>query len=383
VSARGDGTAAGRAIGRVRGAMTPLIASHIFEATPRYEAGGFHPVKVGPRFVCSLVPSPAERPQHLRASDARARLSAVAGEGAPAGLGDGFESDAISRPGGSNRPRSRPKGVTRLGKRLIRDAGPLMDAKPGCWGFWTVTLPPSAVKSLSTVEAGWPKFQDTMRRRFAESLSRAMARRRREKGGCLPPMRGGVFNGYDRGAMWAFVVEPHKSGLPHLHIIFLAKPSRNAPWFLDRDVFDRLIAKAIEAVTGDVCTVAAAGKLMSVDGRASRYLTKYLAKGAGDNALEAMESNGVPEGMIPRRWWGISHHLRDAVGMATARIPRAIVSILSVKWREMEEAGLLKGGVWNPPSPGAPGVLCIRFNGAENFLRAMEVCYVMGLDWIT
>ena len=247
--------------------------------------------------------------------------------------------------------------------------------------MWTVTLPPTGFDQLLASDGGWPAFQDTIRRRFSELLARRTKAECSRHPSGWRTVEGGYAIAHGPEALWLFAVEPHKSGLPHLHFLFRSRIRANRAWLIKRSELDALIMAALRAVTGREVDVSRAGRVEAVNHRAGVYIAKYLSKGKGSGARHYMEKAGTPSSLIPVRYWGMSRPFKETIEANTSTIPSSFVSVLSACWEGMEEAGWLHGRIWYPDSPGAPGILCLRFKGPDGFKDAMEACWALSLDW--
>jgi hypothetical protein len=280
--------------------------------------------------------------------------------GAAAGLVDGGHSDASSRKNSISKGMG---GLTRHGAGEIEQFCRLVRQDRGLYAIWTVTLPPAAAAALDTLPRGFARFQAVIRRRFSEALARA-CRRERGRSPCLPH--------------WCFVVEPQKSGRPHMHFVFRSRSRMGRPWLLNIPALDKLIQNAINVVTGITLDCPAAGNIQSLRKDPGRYLSKYLSKGVGKTAAECVLACGWTVNLVPSQWWGLSTCARAFLGRYTFEIPDGLVGWLSLSWPGLRGAGLLDGMVWRAPGDGAPAVVCGGWRDVARCRQVME--YLADLD---
>jgi hypothetical protein len=324
-------------------------------------AGAFYPVRLRPCLGFALVPrrrSETSLGEGRRDAVARKkeRIAAALGSlgGGAAGLVDGAYSDA------SGLAPSLPKGMgglTRHGAGEVEQFCRLVRQDKGLYAMWTVTLPPSAAEALDTVDRGFARFQSVIRRRFSEALARA-CRRERGKVPCLPH--------------WCFVVEPQKSGRPHIHFVFRCRSRMGRPWLLSTQALDRLIQGAISVAAGIFVPVPAAGNVAAIRADPGRYLSSYLKKGVGGTAAETVLLGGWSVNLVPSQWWGLSVSARHFLARYSFEIPGGLVGWLSLMWPGLRGAGLIDGMIWQAPGRGAPSVVCGGWRDADRCRRVVE-----------
>jgi len=310
-------------------------------------AGAFYPVRLRPCLGFALVPRRrCVVGQGMGRRDAlarkRERMAALLGGfcGGAAGLVDGGYSDA--KPQGKSVPKGMG-GLTRHGAGEIEQFCRLVRQDRGLYAIWTVTLPPQAAAALDSLPRGFSQFQAVIRRRFSEALARA-CRRERGRSPCLPH--------------WCFVVEPQKSGRPHMHFVFRSRSRMGRPWLLNIPTLDRLIQNAINVVTGSVLDCVAAGNIQALRKDPGRYLSKYLSKGVGRTAAECVIACGWTANLVPSQWWGLSTSARAFLFRYTFEVPSCFVGWLSLAWPGLRGAGLLDAMIWRARGEGAPSVVC-------------------------
>lgn len=326
-------------------------------------AGAFHPVVIRPALSWAMVPRPRHRPEggdgcHTDAARRRER-KALSSAGAPApaaGLVEGLELDAIPpdplRRNGMN-------GLTDHGGRKIEDFCALVRQDRGCYGLWTVTLPPEVAQELDTIPDGILLFGAALRRRFGEALSRAC---KRESVRVRRPI----------AADWCYVIESQKSGRPHWHFVFRCKARRGRSWLLGKGRLDRIIRNAMRTATGRNHRTTAAGNVQSIRSTPGRYLSSYLKKTSSRNAANLLIANGYSENLVPHQWWGMSRSALDLVERHRFELPSLLVGWLSKQWPSLAGIGLLEAGIWQPPAEGAPLMVVGSWRNVADARRTCE-----------
>ena len=323
--------------------------------------GAYYPVRIRPCLGFALVPrrrretcaGEGKRDAAARKRERAAFLAAFLGGGA-AGLVDGDYSDAASH------KITLPKGMgglTRHGAKEIEQFCRVVRQDRGLYGIWTVTLPPQAAAALDRVDRGFSRFQAVIRRRFSEALARA-CRRERGRTPCLPH--------------WCFVVEPQKSGRPHLHFVFRSRSRMGRCWLLSTGSLDRLIQNAINVVTGSTVDCVAAGNVQALRKDPGRYLSNYLKKGVGKTAAETVLLCGWSSNLVPSQWWGLSTTARALLNQYSFEVPDCFVGWLSSMWPGLRSAGVLDGMIWHAPGKGAPSVVCGGWRTPGACLRTFQ-----------
>lgn len=338
---------------------------------PLYREGhspAYYPVRVLPTLGFALVPRrKQERTGPGAGRDAAARkrekMARFLGAGvAGAGLGEGTRSDA--RPfDGPNPPGL--CGLTKHGGRMVEAFCRLWRDKKHLFAVWTVTLPPDLAAALDGIEGGYTSFQGVLRRRFSEALARA-CRRHRGKVPCEPD--------------WCFVCEPQKSGRPHLHFVFRSRARMGGTWHLSTAALDRLIGNAAAVVIGRPVDVSTAGNIQSIQKDMGRYLSGYLKKGIGQTAAWTVLLSGWTWNLVPARWWGLSTSARRLVFCHTLEIPGCLVNVLSLHWRGLVAAGLLKAEVWDLQGEGAPSVVAGFWRDVGRFRETLAFLFDLHRD---
>ena len=305
-------------------------------------------------------------------------LSAAAAdrpEAESAGLGDGVRSDASTDRPQSDQEGSDPEadaaggeqhdnrffvsGLTKRGALMLEDFCAVTREDGSNYGFWTVTLSPAMGAALDRTPRGLARFQDVLRRRFGELLTR---RCRKASQQYRRPIR----------PHWAFVVEPQKRGVPHWHFVYRCRARRGRPWLLTIQQLDTLIAAAMEAVTGEAFDVTRAGNAAVLKRDPGAYLSKYLRKGALEGAAAAVLRAGYSANMLPGQWWGVAECSRQLVLSLTFELPSVLVGWLSLQWPRLVGVGALTAGIYQPPVEGAPAVITGRWHGISGLEQVVE-----------
>ena len=326
-------------------------------------AGSFHPVIIRPALSWAMVPRPRRRdPARDGCRTAAAppppplyRFSA--GAPAPAaGLVEGSELDA--KPSDPLR-RNGMNGLTDHGGRKIEDFCALVRQDRGCYGLWTVTLPPEVAQELDEIPDGIRLFGAALRRRFGEALSRAC---KREAVKVRRPV----------AADWCYVIEPQRSGRPHWHFVFRCKSRRGRSWLLGKGRLDRIIRNAMRTATGRNHRTTAAGNVQAIRSTPGRYLSSYLKKEASRNAALLLIANGYTANLVPHQWWGMSRSALDLVERHRFELPSMLVGWLSKQWPCLAGIGPLKAGIWQPEAEGAPSMVVGSWRTVADARRTCE-----------
>ncbi len=351
----------------IQSALADLRASLV----PLHREGcspAFYPVRVLPTLGFSLVPRRrqersgpgAGRDAAARKRERLARFLGAASGGA--GLVEGIQSDA-SAFDGSNPPGF--CGLTRHGARMIEAFCRIWRDQKHLFAVWTVTLPPDLAVALDGIDGGYAQFQGVLRRRFSEALARA-CRRHRGRAPCHPD--------------WCFVCEPQKSGRPHLHFVFRSRARMGGTWHLSTAALDRLIGNAAAVVIGRPVDVSSAGNVQSIQKDMGRYLSSYLKKGVGATAAMTVLLSGWTWNLVPARWWGLSTTARRIVFCHTVEVPGCLVGWLSLQWRGLVAAGLMKAAVWDLAGDGAPSVVVGFWRDVGDFAQTLRYLHDFHAD---
>ncbi len=201
----------------------------------------------------------------------------------------------------SQRPnRYGKKGITSYGRKMLRNAGHLIDK--ACEGRYnrlpqmgTLTIPSYSEPTMRRIAANWG---DIVRKFFQECKRRyAKFRYRFDYASCteIQPKR------------WA---ESREVGL-HIHFLFVAIRLGKSSWVLPdsfvREVWGRILGHYL----GDGDTPQLPNyRRDTVRKSSAAYLAKYASKGC-DITKEVLEEKG--EESLPRQWWSVSSRLRAGI----------------------------------------------------------------------
>lgn len=334
------------------------LASLRAACVPFYGLGcdAYHPVTVRPSLGFALVPKPRDRAEAgelspLARDRQRERIAAALAEAQPepAGLVDGANLDATVA---ETRARQGLHGLSAAGAAAVEDLCALVRQDRGLYAIWTVTLPVEVAQVLDSLPDGAQRFGDAIRRRFGEALRRACQRESHAVRFPVPDH------------FW-YVVEPQKSGRPHWHFVFRCKARRGRRWLLGKGALDRLIAGAFRTVAGLKIPAKAAGNVQALRKDPGSYLSSYLKKEASRNAAATVLANGWSLNLVPLRWWGCSRSALAFLRCYRFPLPSRAVGWLSRQWPSLAAIGALDARLWEPPSEGAPTIVCGRWKGIE------------------
>jgi len=326
-------------------------------------AGAFHPVIIRPALGFAMVPRPRDRTPagEGRRTDEhrkRERIARLLDGAAPPSLGlvEGSESDAIPS---ERSHRNGFNGLTANGAKKVEDFCRLIQQERGCFGIWTVTLPPEVAEDLDAIPGGIQRLQSALRCRFSEALARSLEK---QAPGFLSKGR----------LEWCFVAEVQKTGRPHWHFVFRCKLRRGRPWLLGKAKLDRIIRNCFHTVTGRKHRYAAAGNVQALRATPGRYLSSYLKKSASQNAAATLQANGYSENLVPHQWWGMSRDGLALVERHRFELPSVLVGWLSRQWPSLVGIGLLDARLWTPEAEGAPTMVVGSWRTIADARRCIE-----------
>lgn len=167
------------------------------------------------------------------------------------------------------------KGISNQARMNIYSACDLMQHIHGkdCLSFWTITLPPAI---WDNGNFNWEYFVKIVMNELNRTLKRV---------GCP------VVN-------FVRVVEKHKDGRPHLHIVFWGRLNKRSPWWLSTRILDEIIFQAVRLQKPvSLNDLRASSQVKQVEKDAAEYLSKYMSKGSDLS------------GWHPKCWYSISHSL--------------------------------------------------------------------------
>ncbi len=215
------------------------------------------------------------------------------------GLSHATNSHKPSTSGNEKVPKDRDrkglKGISSLGKKMVRSGAAYLEIRHGKRNltFGTLTLPPLNEEDFLKCCQNW----HDLKRKFSQELSRILERR-----------------GLDPS--WVDVTEVQQSrflktgevGL-HLHYLHQGKmPGKH--WAIGCEEIKNLWARLLQNLLGHDVDCSAATRIESVRKSAKGYLGKYMSKGG--EIIELVKAAGKSD-YLPHAWWGISHGLRKIV----------------------------------------------------------------------
>jgi hypothetical protein len=151
-------------------------------------------------------------------------------------------------------------------------------------------------------------------------------------------------------------------------------------WHLSTAALDRLIGNAAAVVIGRPVDVSTACNIQSIQKDMGRYLSGYLKKGIGQTAAWTVLLSGWTWNLVPARWWGLSTSARRLVFCHTLEIPGCLVNVLSLHWRGLVAAGLLKAEVWDLQGEGAPSVVAGFWRDVGRFRETLAFLFDLHRD---
>jgi hypothetical protein len=277
---------------------------------------------------------------------------------------DGEQLDALAPPAGlvppenldtqgEARGRNGLGGLTRHGKRAIRESAGLLEEDRECLSFWTVSPSDDAIGEIWARDA-WPDFVAAVRHGLVRKL-RAQGLDGEVIGVCeLFPQR-------SRDAC-----QP----IPHLHILYRSKRHRWSDWALEPSEHDEMILGAYRAIGIGCRDVRASSRVEPIRKSVRRYLSKYLRKGTSPlqevpmpaiigaaigrimnvnfqrgvvlrleilplvmSALRAACAEMLR--LVPRQWWFQSRKLRDEVRALTVCLPPSFAVWMVAEWENV------------------------------------------------
>lgn len=276
------------------------------------------------------------------------------------------------------------RGLTAKGKRAIRDSCAILEAERLCLSFWTVSLPDDALAGLAASD-GWA--------RFVAELRRLLVRRMAAAG--LPPHVVGVVE-----------LHPDRSRrescpLPHLHVVYRSKRSRNRPWLMGKDAHVELIRQALAIVGVHPMGLQAASRVEQIKKSVARYVSKYISKTKefrleidGDwlknvltfaedlrclvcltetfrtvyrAALSLVARSLAPlTALIPRQWWFRSQSLADLVRSLTVVLPEGFCRWVVKHAGDHDWGGAVTTFYLSPADTGAPPIWRLAWESVDS-----------------
>lgn len=194
------------------------------------------------------------------------------------------------------------KGLTALGRKMVRSGAQLIGERAGdrnC-SFLTLTVPPLQENERRLVAETWG---ETLRQ-LIQWLSRRLKRR-----------------GLPQAVVSASEIQTGRmkasgEGYLHLHLCFPGRLSRSKAWAVRIEDVRAWWEKRLLAVTGLSSLPWTQIKMVPVEKTVAGYLSKYLSKGSHD-IRSFIDDLG--ECSVPAQWWNMSKLARDWVKRAIIR----------------------------------------------------------------
>lgn len=217
----------------------------------------------------------------------------------PPKLGIGAESSRATKKYGT-------KGITSHGRRMVRNAGTVIDrAAKSKFGHYpqmgTVTVPSYSPETMKNICTHW----NDIVRKFFQKLKRIYARHLRA---------------FDYVSVTE--IQPrrlqnrHEVGL-HLHFIFTAFRTNSNSWILPDGVVRQKWQETLEIYLGaGEQSITPNYRREGINHSSAGYMAKYMSKG-GDQIAQVIEEFG--EEWLPSQWWSMSRSVRRCIISMTIR----------------------------------------------------------------
>lgn len=294
-------------------------------------------------------------------------------------------------PGPERRMRYGLGGITRQGRKAVREAAHLLEEQRRCLTFWTISPSDQALDHLLAID-GWSLF--------VRELRRVLCRRLKARG--LPQHVIGVCE-----------VSPDRSkeaGLPlaHLHLIYRSRKHSGRPWAMTPAEHDEMIRVALIATGLKNPDVRASSKCEQIRKSVARYLSKYLSKAGGK--IDGLDLSSANEShapicetpplvcvaarsplmwrvnvslrawalqyltrLIPRQWWLQTEELHQLVQLLTLVLPRGFALWLVAEWPTLESSLGASLTYCEPGKGRAPPTWLVDWDGAAALAEALAI----------
>jgi len=232
----------------------------------------------------------------------------IAPEGPQPEAPEALEAMGLSIARNSHRPRRHGfGGLPPSGRANVSEALALLEERRPLLSFWTVTLPPEALREIARRDC-WPRFVDRLLQRLRRKLKRALGH-----------------------ALYVGVVElqgkrTRAVGMPcpHLHVVFQGRRHTRGVWLVTPKELDAMIKGALRDVGIEIKDeLKSAGNVQQVKKSVRAYLAKYMTKGSSDAEIW---KDGLWQGLIPRQWWMWSEACRDLVESCRSALPTGFLA---------------------------------------------------------
>lgn len=245
------------------------------------------------------------------------------------GGGDGVGPLDLTAPCNSHNVRLRPekygkKGITGLGKKMVKSAATLMQKMPGKrLTFCTVTmptLPPELRRELALV---WPEL--------VRQLIQWLSRRLKSVG--LPPLICSVTE-VQPGRL-----EAYSEAYLHLHLVWINHYARCGNWAISVDLLRTWLSEFLQRKGLWVSDAWVNVDVQRVKKTAAGYLAKYMSKGVAE--IEELAKDCGWDA-IPGQWWNLSASARNLVKKYTSSgdaVGRLLESVIGYSLAEADLSG--------------------------------------------
>lgn len=187
------------------------------------------------------------------------------------------------------------KGITSLGRKMVRNGAYLLQQKYGKQhlSFLTVTLPAVSVEESLQISACWSEIV----RKYLQSLRRLL------QGRSLP--------GEIVGCTEIQESRLERDGVLglHLHLIFVGR-KQGKSWVVSCQEVRELWRRELERVVGRSLDCSSTENIERVKVDAEQYLGKYMSKGV--SSMNTLISLGLGD-FLPSTWWSMSMSLKKVV----------------------------------------------------------------------
>lgn len=229
------------------------------------------------------------------------------------------------------RGRYGSKGITKLGKRMVRSGAALLQRKYSrfCLSFLTLTLPELQRVDALAIAENW----GVVINRYLQWLRRSLSKL-----------------GLPRLIVGATEVQPQRTqggslcGL-HVHLCFVGRTKNRGRWGLSPAVLRRAWLRILSNELGHPVHSLACEEVRMVKKSAEGYLGKYMSKGS--EAVSELLAN-EPDYPLPGQWWFMTSDLRKWVKSEIVKGPKTGL-ILEMLVEYLNLGNWENSGVWGYP----------------------------------
>jgi hypothetical protein len=246
----------------------------------------------------------------LRFKQGAVASSAPVSVPSPAQTGEPLDSSKLTN---SHRAKRGEKGITKYGRRMVRNGAFVLQDRFGRrrLSFLTLTLPGMTDEQIREACEKWSEIT----RVFFQWITRQL------KAAGLPTMYVAVTEVQERRA-----TREMRPPL-HLHMVFVGRAGGGS-WCLSpmdvRQAWQRAVRKQLKSFT-DALDFSSAENIQMVRKSAETYLGKYMSKGAELIASWQSMFESFP---IPHTWWNCSLAMKRTIARLTYIMPSWICSVL-------------------------------------------------------